>query len=278
MKNIIYALFFPNDKIYIGQSNNFSNRMRSHKSSSKTHNTYLQNAIKKYGWENIQKEILLECDIKYVDFFERAFITGYNSMYKNRGYNLESGGSKNKKVSEMTKMKLSKIGKGRKLSELHKMKISESKKGNILSCKVGELNSMYGKHHSDETKEKLRSNRLGKKMSDETKLKISKKTAGKNHPSYGTHLSDEIKLRIQLSKLGTKASDETKSKLSAMRKGKNNSRYYELSDAVKNSIIQLYEDNTSICKISRINNLHRGKIIRFLTEVGKLKSKNKKEN
>ena len=32
---------------------------------------------------------------------------------------------------------------------------------------------MYGKHHSDETKEKLRSNRLGKKMSDEFKVQLS---------------------------------------------------------------------------------------------------------
>ena len=259
---IIYGLIFPNNKIYIGQTGDFKRRLLQHrKINNKNSKQLIKRTIKKYGWQNIKKEVLLECNVEYADFFELAFISGYNSMHKNYGYNLESGGSKNKILSNETKQR-----------------ISKSKKGNPLSSRKGELNSMYGKHHSDETKEKLRSNRLGKKMSDETKLKISKKTAGKNHPSYGTHLSDEIKSSIRLSKLGTKASDETKSKLSAMRKGKNNSRYYELSDVVKNSIIQLYEDNTSICKISRINNLHRGKIIRFLTEVGKLKSKNKKEN
>ena len=55
-----------------------------------------------------------------------------------------------------------------------------------------ELNPFYGKHHTNETKEKLSinhrgelGNNYGKKFSDETKSKMSKKQMGKNNSMYG---------------------------------------------------------------------------------------------
>jgi hypothetical protein len=55
---------------------------------------------------------------------------------------------KGNKHSEKTKQKLSEINKGKKLSKETKEKISESRKNKCL----GELNPMYGKHHSEDTK------------------------------------------------------------------------------------------------------------------------------
>ena len=41
---------------------------------------------------------------------------------------------------------------------------------------------MYGKHHSNSTKEKLRKANEGKQLKEETKKKISESHKGKNHP------------------------------------------------------------------------------------------------
>ena len=62
-----------------------------------------------------------------------------------------SESKKGKKLSEETKQKISESKKGKKLSEEHIRKISESKKG--------EKNHMYGKHHSEETRNKISNTR-----------------------------------------------------------------------------------------------------------------------
>lgn len=55
--------------------------------------------------------------------------------------------------------------KGAPLSENHKKAIREAQ--------TGENHPMYGKHHTEETKEKIRQKQLGKKASEETKKKMS---------------------------------------------------------------------------------------------------------
>jgi len=47
----------------------------------------------------------------------------------------------------------------------------------------GENNPFYGKHHSEETKQKISENRKGK-------------ACGKNHPFYGKHWTEEEKTQI----------------------------------------------------------------------------------
>ena len=132
----MYGLIFPNNKIYVGQTKNFRTRQYHHKNAKEFHsNKRLDNAIQKYGWENIQKEILLECEAEYVDFFERAFISGYNSTNQLFGYNLESGGNKNKTLSDETKKK------------------------------IGLSNT--GNTHTEESKKKMRNAKLGKKQTKE---------------------------------------------------------------------------------------------------------------
>lgn len=52
---------------------------------------YLNNAIRKYGKENFDVNLLLNCDINELDIFEKKYIESYNSLYPN-GYNLTIGG------------------------------------------------------------------------------------------------------------------------------------------------------------------------------------------
>lgn len=60
--------------------------------------------------------------------------------------------------------------KGKKLSEETKRKLSEAHKGKKFNL---------GRHHSEETKIKIRNKLLGRKIPDEIKLKISLSSKGK---------------------------------------------------------------------------------------------------
>lgn len=101
----------------------------------------------------------------------------------------------------------------------------------------GENNPMYGKHHSEETKIKMRDRRCseeqkrkmsefrtGKRLSEETKRKLSEMFSGKNNSFFGKHHSEETKRKMR----GGKCSEETRNKMRLNRKdthGKNNPMY-----------------------------------------------------
>lgn len=83
---------------------------------------YLYNAILKYGIENFTMEILIKCDLSKLDYYEKYFIEIYNTKYPN-GYNIESGGNKNKNLHENTRLKISESTKNRYISDDNKEKL-----------------------------------------------------------------------------------------------------------------------------------------------------------
>jgi len=93
----IYKLTFPNKKVYIGQTvQKFCNRMSQHKRNAykacKDSNLLLYNAIRKYGWENIKKEIILQTmDLKNLTALEIEYQQKYKSCSRVRGYNIYVG-------------------------------------------------------------------------------------------------------------------------------------------------------------------------------------------
>jgi len=122
----LYKLTFPNSKIYIGQTVNFKNRMNFYKSSSinkscSNYDRIVNRAIRKYGWENVQKEILLICGSQ-IDMYERQYIRLLKTTDIEYGYNIEEGGNKNKvlSVSHRKKMVDNSYLKGKFGSEHHK--------------------------------------------------------------------------------------------------------------------------------------------------------------
>lgn len=97
-----------NNKIYIGQSINIEKRVKEHFwksecSKDRSYNSALHSAIRKYGKQNFSWEIIEECTIDNIDDREKYYIKYYNSLTPN-GYNILSGGQKNRRVIKYCKM------------------------------------------------------------------------------------------------------------------------------------------------------------------------------
>lgn len=140
---VIYKISSPNGKVYIGRSKNFNGRMVEHKHNALTKNSNypIYKAIRKYGWDNMIKEIICEVSADGAQKLEEEFIIAYDSV--KHGYNSTyagGGGNVFKNNPEL-------------LEKLRK----------TLSDKFsGERNGMYGRKHSDESKTKLKQKAKGR--------------------------------------------------------------------------------------------------------------------
>ena len=158
-------------RCYIGQSKHIERRWIEHG--------------KKYPVHLFSYEVIMECDIEQLDFWEIAWITSERSI--EFGFNRTVGGSgftgrnKGYKHSEESRAKMSALQKGKLLSEETKAKMSATLKG-IIPWNKGKKSGLI---HSEETKSKMsnrmkgnkngvgNTNRTGKTASEETKLKMS---------------------------------------------------------------------------------------------------------
>lgn len=188
-------------KKYIGQSVNIERRFSQHKhllKNGKHENEHLQRAWDKYGNDAFNFYILQECAEEELDELEVNYINMFNSTDRDCGYNFESGGRKNKRLSEESKAKISKANKGRKHTEEAKRKMSESRKGHYISPenirkltegrrragfyadglrRLSEFNK--GKTLTEDTKRKISNTLKGITRSEETKRKMSESHTNK---------------------------------------------------------------------------------------------------
>ena len=129
----IYKYTFPNGKVYIGQTYEGSNRFGNH---SEYHKQPVHRAMLKYP--NFEREILEYCSVENVDKREQFYIELYHSMERAFGYNLTSGGNKNKQWAPEVRRKI--IEKLKNPSDETRKKLSERSSGSN--------NPMYGSHRS----------------------------------------------------------------------------------------------------------------------------------
>ena len=143
----VYEHLFPNGKRYIGITCREPKKRWKGGYYGYTHNKYMQNAIKKYGWENIKHNILYKnLSKKQAEEKEIELIAKYNLTNREYGYNIEKGGSGTNRITEETRR--------------------------ILHEKCsGKNNARYGVKVSQETREKMRKAKLGKKQPESQKLK-----------------------------------------------------------------------------------------------------------
>ena len=94
---------------------------------------------------------------KILENKEKELIEKYNTTDREYGYNIEKGGCLNKEVSQETREKIRQNMLGKKHSDKTKQRMSEARKGN--KC------YWYGKHLTEEHKQKLReTNKKTKKV------------------------------------------------------------------------------------------------------------------
>ncbi len=197
-----------NDKYYIGSSNNIYKRFNQHKLNLNKNihkNSHLQWSWNKYGNNNfnfviieeIPQENLLLVEQKYLDIAK---------IEKNKCYNTSFIAGRIEMTDEIRK----------KLSKSH------------IGLLRGINHPLYGKHLSENTKNKLRFINLGKKRSlesiEKSRMGFIGKYIGEKSWRYGKHHSEETKRKISLAGTKRKHSNETKEKMRLSKLGKKYSK------------------------------------------------------
>ena len=182
---------------YVGITMDFDRRMAEH--SKKAPNDHFQNAINKYGWDNLIKEKVVSGPADDIIDLEKVFRPS-----KEIGWNCEPGGGlppnhTGVKRSQEFCERIAQQNREWVRSDTTKQKISQSKLGKVLTeehkKRLSEVNT--GKQVTDETKQKLRDAKLGKP---------------------GILHSEEAKQKIGEAQRGKKRSEETKRKISEANK------------------------------------------------------------
>lgn len=157
-------------KKQIGQSVDIDSRWNSHVNELKRgvhHNDYLQKSWDKYGKDYFKFYILEYCEKDKLDEREIYYINFYQTMDRKYGYNLKTGGQASNSLSNETKEKLSKAIKETYLNPERKQiqstnALKQWSDPDIKEKISGKNNGMYGKHHTEESKQKMREKRIGK--------------------------------------------------------------------------------------------------------------------
>lgn len=181
----VYKHTSPSGKVYIGitcrEPDKRFNHGRGYKGS-----PHFMSAIQKYGWDNIDHEII-ETGLtkKQAEEKERYYIKLYDSTNPKFGYNITYGG-----------------GVGGRFTDETKRKISESLKAAYKNPELREMARIRatGHKHSEETKAKMSASRKGMKMPREAVERIASLNRGKH--KIGHPHTEETKRRISDKKKG----------------------------------------------------------------------------
>jgi group I intron endonuclease len=137
----IYLISNPKGKIYIGKSKDIKSRFYRYNKLLCKSQIKIYNSLKKYSPSNHNFIVLINCDIQYLDYFEKYYIRLFNSFKE--GLNCTNGGegSLGRLMSNETREKLSKSLLGRKSwNEGLKMSVEHKLKLSIASTNKGKKN------------------------------------------------------------------------------------------------------------------------------------------
>lgn len=162
----VYAIGFPNGKLYIGITEKTAEeRLTSHLKDMRAGSKFaIHNALRKYG-RNVKLMILTQgVSFDEAKDLEIWWISWLGTM-RPGGYNLTKGGdgSVGRKLSQEHKETLLRTSRGYKRSDENKQKLSEIAKGRKLSketkrkISLAGIGNKYalGFKHSEETKKKM---------------------------------------------------------------------------------------------------------------------------
>lgn len=194
----VYKHTAPNGKVYIGVTSR-PPKQRWGNNGSGYKDQMFYRAIVKYGWDNIEHDVLCyDLTKDEAEEMEKRLIFEYNSSNKEHGYNLDMGGSLGKKMSDESKRKMSVAAKNRistrkgaVLSEETKKKISEHRKG-IPSWNSGK-HGIFSKESLEKMSKNARRYYKGKHLPEETRKKIGDALRGRTYPKKKKDVIPKIK-------------------------------------------------------------------------------------
>lgn len=153
----IYKITSPSGKIYIGQTTNYPKRHNAYKNHKCKRQPKLFASIEKYGFINHTIEIIKECKVEDLNYYERYYQEYYESVLNGLNLRYTATTDKSGFMSEESKKKMSDSGKGKIITE-------EWRKNLGLVW--------LGRNHTEETKKKMSDAAKGKKKSPEHIAKI----------------------------------------------------------------------------------------------------------
>lgn len=202
----VYKHTFPNGKVYIGITSQNPNRRWKNGSgylikrkSGEYSQPLIARAIIKYGWENVNHEIICEgLSKKEAESKEIELIAFYKSDNPEFGYNISHGGSISA-MSEETKKKISESKKGEKHPMYGKHHSYETRR-KISDAHKGEKHHLFGKHLSEETRRKMSENSSwnGRKHTEEELRKMSESLKGKYRGKENSHSKKVAQYDLQM--------------------------------------------------------------------------------
>ena len=197
-----------NGKVYVGQY--------TFKKDKRLNATYIgsgtvfEQALEKYGRKNFKRKILKLCyTINQLNGWETYYTLKYNpKLDPNIGYNqiigpVRRSGNKNPACYMNIRKKMIEINRRTTSNPEYRKRQSEIMKEYYKTHKP----TFIGKHHSEETKEKIRQKAIGRKAwnkgknaSEEQKRKQSEKMkgryVGKNNPNYGNKWDENQRKKL----------------------------------------------------------------------------------
>lgn len=132
----IYKITSPKGKVYIGQSQNIDKRFEAYKRLSCKSQPKIYNSLKKYGVDNHDYDILIECEKEELTYYESSFINIYQSHLL--GLNCKGG--------------FNRLGVSQPHSEESKRLISQNKTGKpskLKGRKYGKVKTPYNRTKID---------------------------------------------------------------------------------------------------------------------------------
>ncbi len=170
-----------NHKKYIGQSIDVNDRWGRHINELKHnrhHNDYLQKSWNKYTENNFNFYILEYCDIDSLDKKEIHWINFYNTENENYGYNLKPGGQNGGSVlsqyaKEKQRNSIKESYNNSNLREIRRFNALNQWNNPEIKAKIsGKNNHRYGKHLTDEVKNKISISKKGKMSPRRNKIPV----------------------------------------------------------------------------------------------------------
>lgn len=147
----VYKHTTPNGKVYVGITS-LNPEKRWLNGRGYRRNDHFWNAIKKYGWDNISHEILIEgVSREEATRLEQFYIAVFQSDFGDNGYNLTSGGETGAVHNIESRQKLSESKKGKRYNI--GVPFTEERKRHLRENHAdvsGEKNPNYGKKWTKE--------------------------------------------------------------------------------------------------------------------------------